>query len=218
MTDPATPDDATKIKTIAVASWRERALADARNFISELETLRQADRGRMAQLRRNAGEPLPGRGTSWFYRYLAPPQRQRNGEIHFLVATLFDLNRKHSIVGDFGRAVRQAASTTSEESMQRRFRILLDADFDTISDPLNENAHWQEGGGELAFRLRQMVKLLASKEIGVDWAELLVDLCQWSYQDKPVQKKWARSFFKSYTAPQETTPNAAVETTDPPTE
>jgi hypothetical protein len=70
-------------------SWRERALTDARDFVAELQKLRETDRGRMAQLRRNAGETLPGRGTAWFYGHLYPPRRQRYSEIHFLVATLF---------------------------------------------------------------------------------------------------------------------------------
>jgi CRISPR system Cascade subunit CasB len=175
------------------SSWAQE---DAGKFVAELADLRKKDRGRMAELRRNAGETLPGRGTSWFYAYLYSPHRQRYGEIYFLVATLFDLNRRglrHP--GDFGLILRQAVSSASEEGMKRRFRILLDATFDRIYDPFNEAVSWQDGGGELAYRLRQMVKLLASKNLGVDWAELLVDLCRWSHPEKRVQKKWARSYF-----------------------
>jgi CRISPR system Cascade subunit CasB len=194
MTNAPTPS-AAEPKSKRSTSWRDRALADARDFIAELEKLRQTKRGLMAQLRRNAGETLPGHGTAWFYDYLRSSRRQRFAEIHFLVATLFDLNRKRSLSGDFGHAVARARTPTNDESLKRRFRILLDAVFDTIFDPLNEGAPWQEGGGELAFRLRQMVKLLASKEIGVDWAQLLLDLSQWSHPDRRVQKMWARSFF-----------------------
>jgi CRISPR system Cascade subunit CasB len=194
MTDSTAPTTAEQ-KAAPVPSWRDRALADARDFVLALEKLRETDRGRTAQLRRNAGETLPGRGTAWFYRYLFSPRRKRYAELHFLVATLFDWNRKAMAPGDLGHAVRRAVSPTNEEALRRRFRILLDSVFDRLHDPLNETAPWQEGGGELAFRLRQMVKLLASKEIGVDWAQLLVDLSEWSQPDKRVQKKWARSFF-----------------------
>ncbi len=193
---------AVETKSGPPSSWRDRALADSRDFVEELKELREKDRGRMAELRRNAGEKLPGRGTSWFYRYLYRLERQRYAEIHFLVATLFDLNRKDSDHGDFGQTLQALAlkmhSNDKPEEAKRRFRrfhILVDSEFDSIYDPLNSKVPWQKGGGELAFRLRQMIKLLASKEIGVTWAELLVDLCDWSHPDKRVQKKWARSFF-----------------------
>jgi CRISPR system Cascade subunit CasB len=186
--------------------------------VAELEELRERDRGRIAQLRRNAGETLPGRGTAWVYGYLYAPRRQRYAEIYFLVATLFDLNRKRFLLGDFGRTMRRMVTGTSEESLKRRFRILLDATFDRIHDPLNESAPWQEGGGELAFRLRQMVKLLASKEVGVDWAPLLVDVCQWSRPDKRVQKKWARSFFDEFSVHEADIPTAAKAPSEPPNE
>lgn len=60
--------------------------------------------------------------------------------------------------------------------------ILLDAELDA-------------GGGELAFRLRQTVKLLTSNEILINWPLLLVDLLEWDRFDKGVQKRWARSFY-----------------------
>jgi CRISPR system Cascade subunit CasB len=225
MTNPATSANSAEPNITSASSWRERAHADALEFVKELQILRETDRGRMAELRRNAGETLPGRSTSWFYRYLYPAQRQRNAEIYFLVATLFDLNRKHAVPGDLGKALQVLAqkmrpSDKPEEARKRfrRFHVLLDSEFDTSYDPLNEKMPWQEGGGEVAFRLRQMVKLLASKEVGVDWAELLVDLCEWSQPNKRVQKKWARSFFGGTFSPTTETPADAEPPTEPPTE
>jgi len=217
MMNPGTADTKTEPQTLP-PSWRERALTDARDFVGELGKLREAARGRMAELRRNAGETLPGRKTAWFYGFLHSARRKRYAEIHFLVATLFDLNRKLSISGNFGNAVRRAVTPTNEESLKRRFRILLDARFDNIYDPLNERDSWQEGGGELAYRLRQMVKWLAAQEIGVDWAHLLLDLCQWSHSDRRVQKLWARSFFVAGATAGAATPDIAEESTESPTE
>ena len=103
--------------------------------------------------------------------------------------------------GDFGRTLnelaRRMSSERGDEALRRfrRFHILLDAEFDTIRDPLNDDAPWQNGGGEMAYRMRQMVRLLASKRLGPNWPELLVDLCDWSRADKRIQKKWARSYF-----------------------
>jgi len=194
MSEPALPQTAAAAEGDTPRK-SSRALEDAHKFVAELDELRDRDRGRMAELRRNAGETLPGHGTAWFYGYLYSRHRQRYAEIYFLVATLFDLNRKPRESGDFGFILRRAGSTANQEAMKRRFRILLDAVFERIFDPLNEMTPWQDGGGELAYRLRQVVKLLASKDVGLDWAQLLVDLCWWSHPDKRVQKKWARSFF-----------------------
>src|SRR5262249_13310171 len=142
MTTPAIIVTANAPANAPVVSSRARALADARDFISELERLRETDRGRMAQLRRNAGETLPGNGTAWIYAYLYTAHRKRYAEIHFLVATLFDWNRRPSRPGNFGQTVRQLLASSAEEAVNRRFRILLDAKFDVIRDPFNEIAPW----------------------------------------------------------------------------
>ena len=190
-----------------------QAQRDAELFVTELEALREADTGRFASLKRNAGETLPGRGTVWFYDYLTNPGpggqrsiriRQWNAELYFLVATIyaqFDWKRTVATGGDFGRTLAELARRMSSEPGDaalrrfRRFHILLDAEFDTIVDPSNEDARWQAGGGEMSYRMRQMVRLLASKGLGPNWPQLLVDLCQWGRPDRRIQKKWARSYF-----------------------
>ena len=174
---------------------RDEELADARQFIAKLEELQKSDRGRMAALRRNAGETLTGRGTAWFYSLL-PQNRKKYREVYFLVATLFDLNRVDGAYGDFGSTMFRLATAMQKSARDfRRFHILLDAEFDTVYDREDSDEPWSEGGGELAYRLRQMVKLSASKGVGISWAELLVDLCHWSHPNRSIQKKWARSFF-----------------------
>ena len=178
------------------ASHREQALADARDFIDELRTIQKHDRGRMSALKRNAGEVLLGRGTAWFYGLLKTPIQKRNREVYYLIATLFDFNRRVSNQGDFGQALLQLCKNMKREPKDfRRFHILLDAELDRVHDPDDPESPWADGGGELAFRLRQMVKLMASKEVGINWPDLLVDLCSWSHPNRRVQKKWARSFF-----------------------
>lgn len=177
----------------------EAALVDAREFINDLRDIRQNDRGRMSALKRNAGEMLTGRGASWFYAMIRSDRRKRHREIYFLIATHFDFNRHEGrkvIGGDFGRAMLQLANNMQRQPKEfRRFHILLDAEFDRIHDVDDLTFPWVEGGGEMAFRLRQMVKLMASKDVGIDWPQLLVDLCSWSHPNRRIQKKWARSFF-----------------------
>ena len=66
-------------------------------------------------------------------------------------------------------------------SIEGRFVALLDADEE-----------------ELPYRLRQMVRLLKTEDgIRIHWAELLRDLLAWNREDKPVQRKWARAFYRA---------------------
>ena len=49
--------------------------------------------------------------------------------------------------------------------------------------------------GEIPFRLRQAVRLVASHERPIDWRKLLTDLLRWDHPSRWVQKSWARSYF-----------------------
>ncbi len=163
-------------------------LQDAREFETQLA---QLSRGQLAQLKRNVGQPLPGRGVAWFYGLLYRGdvgRRQNNAEIYFLVATLYDFNRLTTPRGDrwwgsLGRSMRLAADKSGSDSVKRRFQILLDADLDGGAD------------SELAFRLRQTIQWLKGHNVGFDPAQLIYDLSYWSHLERFVQKKWARDFF-----------------------
>jgi CRISPR type I-E-associated protein CasB/Cse2 len=43
--------------------------------------------------------------------------------------------------------------------------------------------------------LRQAVSFLRSKEVPVNWHQLFHDLRRWSYENRPVQREWARAFW-----------------------
>jgi CRISPR type I-E-associated protein CasB/Cse2 len=180
-------------------------LARERSFIGELA---KQDNGRLAMLRRNAGNSLAeARGVAWFYGLLGRFPDRRNEEAFFLIATLFAAdkgaidraNRPHR--GDFGATLRalrnkSAKSPSDPSPLDRRFNTLLDADF----DPAN--------GGELAFRLRQMTKrIIAEKDLSVsiDWPQLLLDVKFWSNEKKTTQKNWARSYYAPAPRSQEST-------------
>jgi CRISPR type I-E-associated protein CasB/Cse2 len=167
--------------------------------------LSQLSRGRLAQLRRNAGQPLPGRGVAWFYGLLDLSDdrqyRAQPDEVCFVVATLYDLNRfqtseKNRRFGSLGKSlslVRRkiiAASSSREpeeaaKSLDRRFQILLDAEFDDGAT------------SELAFRLRQTVQFLKGQGVGFDPAHLICDLLDWSHPSRKAQKRWARHYFNA---------------------
>jgi hypothetical protein len=120
-------------------------LEDAQHFFSTLARWRDdsqgpSQRGKLAQLKRNAGENLPGRNVLWFYELLHQGNvqlRLRRQNEYFLLATLFDLNRysgsggqppDENLGGTLRRTIQQRS--VNEESVRRRLQILLDADFE----------------------------------------------------------------------------------------
>ena len=63
-------------------------------------------------------------------------------------------------------------------SVEQRFIALLDSDEE-----------------ELPFRLRQMISLIKSEEIPLDWERLLQDIEQWGAESRWVQERLAREFY-----------------------
>lgn len=181
--------------TVTEEKAKDRYKAE-RDFTEAVRGWNGEEKGRLAALRRNAGEPLAGaRGVSWVYSLLNRFE-YLGDEPLFLTATLLAFDRRYlegrgGFTGSFGRtmAALKAQPGASEESLERRFAILLDADFDP-----------RAGTGELPFRLRQTVKLVLSKEGRIDWPRLLHDLRQWNHPDKYVQKRWARDFYTPHAA------------------
>ena len=162
-------------------------------FIDRVEGL---DSGSLAMLRRGCGKPDPVEGRCpWLIGLIRGVASE---PVAFLTASLLaqyktaDIERGlHRAEGNFGKTWRQAISGSQSKSLPRRFHILLDAEYDP----------WT-GGGDLPYRLRQMVRYSASKGVGVDWPELLSDLKFWNRPEKYVQKRWARSFFTAEQSPE----------------
>jgi CRISPR system Cascade subunit CasB len=73
-------------------------------------------------------------------------------------------------------ALRRMAKTAP--GAERRFVQLLDSDTD-----------------ELAWRMRQIIALVASTGVALDWPALLDDLLRWGSPYRSVQTKWARTFW-----------------------
>lgn len=122
-------------------------------FVERIEKL---DSGELAMLRRGCGErdPVEGR-CPWLIRHIygAAPE-----PVAFLVASLLaqyktsDIKAcRHRIKGNFGTTWERAIAGANSKSLPRRFRILLDAEYDP----------WT-GEGDLPYWLRQMVRYAAS--------------------------------------------------------
>lgn len=179
------------------SSILEERPSPAHAFTNLVRGWNQDQKGRLALLRRNAGEPLKdARGITWMYDLLNDFQRDYGDETLFLTATLLALDRPYlngaqPRPGSFGQtmSVLKSQAGANVESLERRFAILLDADFEP-----------SDGSGELPFRLRQTVKLVVSKGVSIDWPRLLNDLRQWNNDRKTIQKQWAKDFYTTFAA------------------
>lgn len=182
-------------ETSPVPQMKEDRLERERLFFS---LLAKQDKGRLAVLRRNAGNSLAdAKGpVAWFHGLSQRYSGEYGEETCFLIATLFASDKdaiegKNRFKGNLGatlHALRQQSGVSQSESspLDNRFNTLLDADFNP------------ENGGELAFRLRQMTKRIISAKdrfIRIDWPQLLHDIQLWNHEKKYTQKYWARSYY-----------------------
>lgn len=70
-------------------------------------------------------------------------------------------------------------------SIHERFRTLLDAELE------------RDGTGELAHRLRSVVRMLVAADIPIDVIQLAYDLRAWRANSRYVQLRWAKAFYGS---------------------
>jgi CRISPR system Cascade subunit CasB len=162
------------------------ATTPAEEFVGRLEELghRDSARGDLARLRRCAGRSLGECPEAFglFYRLLPYPVRgrERDEELYFLVATLFASDPRSSGARNFGATMAALAISrgAGREGIDRRMAVLLDTPRE-----------------DLGFRLRQLVALAASSDVGVNWRVLLSDLLWWDHPARRVQRRWARSYF-----------------------
>lgn len=155
-------------------------------FVVHLEHLRdRADLGALAALRRGLGKDA-WEAPEMFAHVVPwlPEQASRWDEsCHFLVGALFAWHplSEHPEDGfrrNLGHSFARLRSALSEESVERRFSALVASNRD-----------------ELADRLRAAVGLLRTKEVAIDWTQLLRDLRRWGSEARRVERAWARSFW-----------------------
>ena len=157
-------------------------MTEAHAFIAYLETLRN-DRAALAALRRGLGHP-PGTVAS-MYPYVVPwlPRHghPRHVAAYYTVAALFAYHPKDGGEGNMGDHLARTRRRGEEDlAVERRFTALLAAHVD-----------------DLGFYLRQAIGFLRSKEVPVNWGQLLADILAWNHPHRRVQQQWARSFWGS---------------------
>ncbi|MBI5943946.1 MAG: type I-E CRISPR-associated protein Cse2/CasB [Chloroflexi bacterium] len=155
-------------------------------FIDRLQKMADGqERGALASLRRGLGQP-PGTVAD-MYRYVEPFLGEQGSGARFkesafyLVAALFALHSKSTDEGNMGDHMARTRTDSGADALERRFTALLAAHPDDLPE-----------------YLRQSISFLKSKDVPVNWNQLLWDLQNWEKRDDPkysVQKEWARSFW-----------------------
>jgi len=172
-------------------------------FIDYLWSLvEKGDRGALADLRKGLGKPIASDIKS--YRYIAPWISENDHgtwkeKVNYIVAPLFayyqsgstsDKSDRHAVMGNLGDHLREAGKEEKNtDSIERRFIALISAHAD-----------------DLPIYLKQIISILKSKNVEINWEQLYSDLLNWNRPSQSTQKNWAYSYWGSQ----------ALETTNPP--
>lgn len=160
-------------------------------FVTYLYTLADENkRGALADLRRGlTGQPGT---TPVMYPYVAPwiTEKARNRweeKIYYLLASLFasyqsgaaggkTLRTEEGNLGEHCQILKQKGNQSG--SFETRFTSLL-------------NSH----PDDLPIFLRQVISLLKSNNIAINWHQLFHDLLYWNSDSKFIQRQWANSYW-----------------------
>ncbi len=158
------------------------------------------DKAVLAALRR--GLSVESAERSWMLRYLPPlSASEREEEAMCFVASLFAYHplswrSDGATATNIGSSLRVLAQTEMDpgDELPDRIESRLEAVIQSHRNDLPEH-------------LRRIVGLLKAKEIPVDWAQLLHDIMRWDLPYSPVQREWARAFWRS---PQKSQPDSGA--------
>lgn len=124
------------------------------------------------------------------HRYMAPwlgECSEWERQVFYLIASLFaywhqgESGSRNNVPKDLGASMAAlgALKTDSLPGLERRFTGLLKSHRDA-----------------LPHHLRQIVSILRSGGVPVNWNRLFWDLRRWNYQGGKTQRQWATSFFR----------------------
>lgn len=168
------------------------------NLIKRLEGfVEEENRAALANLRRGLGKSFAE--APEVFPYVMPFAKSYEEETFGLIAALFALHQGSWHGEGDGRYKRNLGASLwrykenlrkqniDDKSTEKRFVALLNANREDLPE-----------------YLRQIVSLLKSKDVFIDWLVLLRDIKFWDYEPKlgeewrerEVQKRWARSFWR----------------------
>ncbi len=140
--------------------------------------------GEKVALKRSLGQVMSAESTGAmmaFYR--AFPGVKEGKELPFFLCACgaCAMERLSGKPLSFVAAMKQLAAREYPEGTRRKLLALLDT-------PM-------EYGVLFAAKLGRLIQYMKAKDIKVDFAGLLQDLCAWDQPHGRVQRKWAREFF-----------------------
>lgn len=138
------------------------------------------DRPALAALRQGFANPL--RALPFVARFLPAAGGRRAEDTLLLLGGLFAL---HPIAGTSSLASAMRRLAENSDSIEQRFRALLDCDRE-----------------DLPNHLRHAVALAASHELPVDFENLHRAIRGWEHESRFVQRKWARDFWSAIPRPE----------------
>jgi CRISPR type I-E-associated protein CasB/Cse2 len=173
---------------------KEKYKAQAGAYIKRLSELSSGD---LAILRRCNKNPLEDQRLFSVLGKLGALNNYNFAVIACLFAVFHKAEEQPSFITNynFGKSFREAYDPENQKQ-DTRFRAILMAD----------------QGDALAYRLRQAVRLIMSKDEQVDFSVLLSNLLNWESPKKWVQRKWAEGYYQGFTSPQES--DAAADEND----
>ena len=153
-------------------------------FIGYLKGLeKRQDRAALAHLRRGLGKPPKTAMEMFPYlgRFLSHDAKPNYENTVFIVAALFAYypDAKNTS-GNLGASLRELKENS--DSIEKRFVALLNAEAE-----------------DLPYYLRQIIGLLKSNAVAVNWERLFKDVQNWNSDKRFVQQKWAEQFWGNYT-------------------
>jgi CRISPR system Cascade subunit CasB len=154
-------------------------------FLKSLHRRFKDDNGAKALFKRAlSGEERHIRNTYAMVLAYIPEMPQYLQEIWILVACLSFYYEQplREEQRNFGYSCHGLANATQSEGADRRFRALLDTSLEDVRSPLTA-----------------LIRQIKTKEIRLDYPQLLSDLCQWEHPDQYIQDRWARSFWGAST-------------------
>lgn len=168
-------------------------------FIGYLKGLeKRQDRAALANLRRGLGKPPKTAMEMFPYlgRFLSHDTKPNYENTVFIVAALFAYypDAKHT-GGNLGASLRELKENS--DSIEKRFVALLNAEAE-----------------DLPYYLRQIIGLLKSNDVAVNWERLFKDIQSWNSDRRFVQQKWAEQFWGNYIGKNQDNQNSKPNTGD----
>lgn len=158
----------------------------------------QPDRRKLAVLRRGLADP-----DGWDIQLATvvnpllegvPPNRET---IFYQVAALYGLHPVPWVTGEQTGVRPSRAFTTALHRYAASKAPGGGKAIDEVKKPLDRRvmALLNADSEDVFHHLRHVIRLLRGSDIPVHWAQLIIDLHQWDYNGRPVQRRWSRAWW-----------------------